>query len=101
MLWPPSDPKSEKMYKQYSAVYTKMFNFRRITLLCLQKRLSKHKMTIFSECEGSIAPLAPWLRLCFGSPLRQFSAYATGLNDNEECFIPFKRDLSAYIRWTN
>jgi len=46
---PPSDPKNKKMYKQYSAVYTKMFNFRRITLFCLEKRLSKHKMTIFSK----------------------------------------------------
>jgi len=26
----------------------KMFDFRRITLFCLEKRLSKHKMTIFS-----------------------------------------------------
>jgi len=26
----------------------KMFDIRRITLFCLEKRLSKHKMTIFS-----------------------------------------------------
>jgi len=26
-----------------------MFEFRRITLFCLEKRLSKHKMTIFSK----------------------------------------------------
>jgi len=26
----------------------KMFDFRRVTLFCLQKRLSKHKTTIFS-----------------------------------------------------
>jgi len=29
-----------------------MFNFRRITLFCLEKRLSKHKMTIFSKNLG-------------------------------------------------
>jgi len=26
-----------------------MFDFRRITLFCLEKRLSKHKVTIFSK----------------------------------------------------
>ena len=42
-----------------------MFDFRRITLFCLEKRLSKHKMTIFSknlEGHGPFPP--PWLRLC-------------------------------------
>jgi len=29
-----------------------MFDFRRITLFCLEKRLSKHKMTIFSKNLG-------------------------------------------------
>jgi len=50
-----------------------MFNFRRITLFCLEKRL-KHKMTIFStNLGGGEAPLAlPWLRLCFGPPLGNF-----------------------------
>ena len=58
------------VYCQYSAVYTKMFNFRRITLF-LEKRLSKHKMTIFStSLGGGMTPLAlPCLRLCFGPPL--------------------------------
>jgi len=42
----------------------KMFDFRRITLFCLEKCLSKHKMTIFSEnFFGGMAPLPPWLRL--------------------------------------
>jgi len=76
--WPPSDPKNIKMYKQYSAVYTKMFNFRRITLFCLEKRLSKHKMIIFSKNLGRQGP--------FGTPgyayalalTRKFSAHATG-----------------------
>jgi len=36
-----------------------MFDFRRITLLCLEKRLSKHKMTMFSKNLGGMAPLAP------------------------------------------
>jgi len=30
----------------------KMYDFRRITLFCLEKRLSKHKMTIFSKNLG-------------------------------------------------
>jgi len=39
-----------------------MFDFTRITLICLEKRLSKHKMTIFSKNLGrAMAPL--WLRL--------------------------------------
>jgi len=37
----------------------KMFDFRRITLFCLEKRLSQHKMTIFSKSWGGIAPLPP------------------------------------------
>jgi len=37
-----------------------MFDFRRITLLCLEKRLSTQKMTIFSKNLGEgMAPLAP------------------------------------------
>jgi len=37
-----------------------MFDFRRITLFCLAKRLSKHKMTIFSKnLRGGMAPFAP------------------------------------------
>ena len=35
----------------------KMFDFRRITLFCLEKRLSKHKMTIFSKNLGGAWPL--------------------------------------------
>jgi len=44
----------------------KMFDFRRITLFWLEKRLSKHKMTMFSKNLGvGMAPLPPlWLRLC-------------------------------------
>jgi len=38
---------------------TKMFGFRRITLFCLEKRLSKHKITIFSKHLGGMAPLTP------------------------------------------
>jgi len=37
-----------------------MFDFTRITLFCLEKRLSKHKMTIFSKnLWGGMALLAP------------------------------------------
>ena len=42
-----------------------MFDFRRITLFCLEKRLSKHKMTIFSKNLGDYGLFCPpWLRLC-------------------------------------
>jgi len=37
----------------------KMFDFRRITLSCLEKRLSKHKMTIFSKNLGGHGPFGP------------------------------------------
>jgi len=57
--WPPSDPKNKKIYKQYSAVYTKMFNFRRIALFCVEKCLSKYKMTIFSKHFGGHGPFGP------------------------------------------
>ena len=41
----------------------KMFDFRRITLFCLEKRFSKHKMTIFSKHVGGHGPFdTPWLR---------------------------------------
>jgi len=45
---------------------TKMYDFMPITLFCLEKRLSKHKMTIFPKIFwGAMAPLALlWLRLC-------------------------------------
>jgi len=43
-----------------------MFDSRRITLFSLQKRLSKHKMTIFSKNLEGVWPLfPPWLRLCY------------------------------------
>ena len=38
----------------------KMFDFRRITLFCLEKRLSKHKITTFSKnLRGGMTLLAP------------------------------------------
>ena len=44
-----------------------MFDFTRITLFCLEKRLSKHKMTIFSKnLWGEHGPFgSPWLRLWY------------------------------------
>ena len=49
---------------------TKMFDFRRVTLFCLEKRLSKHKMTIFSKNWGVWLLCAPWLRLWLWLHLR-------------------------------
>jgi len=37
----------------------KMFDFRRITLFCSEKRLSKHKMIIFSKNLGGYDPFDP------------------------------------------
>jgi len=43
----------------------KMFDFWRKTLFHLEKRLSKHTMTIFTKkLWGGMAPLPPWLHLC-------------------------------------
>jgi len=36
-----------------------MFDFRQITLFCLEKRLLKHKMTLFSKTLGGPWPLCP------------------------------------------
>ena len=36
-----------------------MFDFRRIILFCLEKRLSKHKMTILSKHLGGHGPFGP------------------------------------------
>jgi len=38
-----------------------MFDFRRKTLFCLEKRLSKHKMTMFSKNLGGHGPFGPSL----------------------------------------
>jgi len=40
-------------------VGAKMYDFRRMTLFCLEKRLSKDKMTIFPNIWGAMAPLVP------------------------------------------
>jgi len=48
-----------------------MFDFRRIALFCLEKRLSRHKMTIFSKNLGEAWP--PWLRLCVSPKSQIFS----------------------------
>jgi len=42
-----------------------MYDLRRITLFCLEKRFSKHKMTIFFLNLGRHGPFGrPWQRLC-------------------------------------
>jgi len=45
-----------------------MFDFRRIALFCLEKRLSKHKMTMFSKNLGGALPpprLCLWSVFCW------------------------------------
>jgi len=39
-----------------------MYDFRRIALFCVEKRLSKQKITIFSKNVGDVAPLATPMR---------------------------------------
>jgi len=52
---------------------SKMFDFRRLTLFCSEKRLSMHKMTIFSKhFAGGMAPLPP-------------PGYAYGTNQDRKC----------------
>jgi len=41
----------------------KMFDFRRITVFCMEKRLSKHEKTIFSKYLGGPWPLWPPLAM--------------------------------------
>ena len=45
-----------------------MFDFRRITLFCLEKRLSKHRTTIVSKNLGGHGPFGPpgyaYARIC-------------------------------------
>ena len=51
---------SQKIWEGQKIGGSTIFDFRRITLFCLEKRLSKHKMTIFSKNLGeSMSPLAP------------------------------------------
>jgi len=58
-----SQPKNLEGAKKFWGA--KVLDFRRITLFCLAKRLSKHKMTVFSKHLGCHGPFrSPWLRLC-------------------------------------
>jgi len=50
-----------------------MCDFRRLTLLCLENRLSKHKMTIFFKNLGAPWPL--WLPLA--TPMAEGGPLAT------------------------
>jgi len=68
-----SQPKNLGGAKKIGGV--KMLDFRRITLFCLEKRFSTHKMTTFSENLGGHGLFGPpWLRLWpvlggLGSPI--------------------------------
>jgi len=58
-------PPAQKFGEPKNFGGSKMFDFRRITLFCLEKRLSKHKMTMFSKHFGGPWPFwHPWLHLC-------------------------------------
>jgi len=74
----------------------KKFDFRPITLLCSEKRLSKHKMIIFSKHLGgtwSVCP--PWLRLCshdalFSLCIKLFWAEFFLISESSEVFLYLK-----------
>jgi len=65
-----------------------MFDFRQITLFCLEKRLSKHKMTIFSKHFGGSWPL--WLPLL-----------ATPTVNNKACGVVYSQSLSTTLCVSN
>ena len=62
-----------------------MFDFRRITLFCLEKRLLKHKMTIFSQNLRGHGPFAP-------------PGYDYGFNTSGMCV---KNNTSIYVARTS
>jgi len=57
---------STKIWEGKKFWRSKMFDFGGTTLFCLEKRFSKHKMTIFSKnfFWGPWPLWPPWLRLC-------------------------------------
>jgi len=57
---PRMSPAWIQWHSQSKKLGGQIFDFKRITLFCLEKRLSKHKMTIFSKnFLGGMSPLAP------------------------------------------
>jgi len=69
-----------------------MFDFRRITLFCLEKRLSKHKMTIFSKnvgvwplCHALATPMVP------GKPVAVFSSFVVFCTGKSTDLFSFQR----------
>jgi len=61
----------KKLWGPKKLVGAKVYDFRRITLFCLEKRLLKHKMTIFSKnFRGSHGPFGPPL----ATPMADFIA---------------------------
>jgi len=60
-----------------------MFDFRQITLFCLEKRFSKHKMTVSSKNFGVHGPFgSPWLRLCLAGQFLQRSSFNSEIKAN-------------------
>jgi len=70
---------------------SKILYFMLATVFCLRYRLSKHKVTRYSENMGAIAPWVPWLRSCQGPmllPMKQVSPW-----------LQFCRSKSYNSRW--
>ena len=65
-----------------------MFDFRRITLFCLEKHPSKHKMTIFSKILRGMTPFPPWLRLWFPNYLLSSWELELGASESFDRMVP-------------
>ena len=93
-----SQPKNLGGVKKFWAA--KMSDFRRITLFCLEKRLSKYKMTICSKNWGGIAPLAP-LATPMSNNTYSFATTSTELNKILQCTVleSFWWSFEAMTKW--
>ena len=72
----------------------KMFDFRRITLFCLVKRFSKHKMTICSKNWGGLGPPGYAYEPDCRSPRNWSQTYAA-------CVLEIQTKVVFYFTWSN
>jgi len=83
---------------------TKMLGFRRITLFCLEKRLSRHKKLYFPEIFWGHGPSgSPCLRLWYEAPwVEQSATFQSGGNilkhDDVVVELPKKSSKRAFVR---
>ena len=74
----------------------KMFDFGRITLFCWEKRLSKHKITIFLKiCWGQCLFAPPWLRLWRRTTWPQTQLANAPIRSKQAC--SFLRKMECFV----